>query len=208
MTIEQLFTDSEIIQRIQKKLPELFYMAELECSRAGRVGMEVGSMREKIIIALIIYKFGEKAVNTEIPITEPENDVMVFGQPISIKTVTERNLTSVKLIWTVDPEQALRFRNNYNPSCDTILAQINWGENGWLFFFPKQAQLETLKNIGRDKYIKLPKPGTNPRGVEISSEALTELSKNPITKKIQIRWERTQIDYDPYDRWIELWKKD
>jgi len=50
--------------------------------------MEVGSLRERIIVALLIYKFGEENVKTDIPITEPEVDVKLFNQPISIKTIT------------------------------------------------------------------------------------------------------------------------
>ncbi|MFN3599171.1 MAG: ThaI family type II restriction endonuclease [Aquificaceae bacterium] len=42
----------------------------MESSKAGKTRMEVGSMREKVIIALLIYKFGEAKVETEIPITE------------------------------------------------------------------------------------------------------------------------------------------
>jgi hypothetical protein len=113
MDITNLFTDKEIITRIQVKLPELFQLAELESSRAGRVGMEVGSAREKILIALLIYKFGQGSVDTNIPIRESEIDVVVFGKPISIKTVTGVRLGGVKLIWTVDAEQALRFSKEY-----------------------------------------------------------------------------------------------
>jgi len=74
--------------KIQAKLPELFYLAELESSRAGKVGMEVGSARERILIAPLIYKFGQENVETNLPITEPEEDVKVFGNPISIKTIS------------------------------------------------------------------------------------------------------------------------
>lgn len=81
-----LFTDSEIIRKIQSRLPKLFQIAELESQRAGKVGMEVGSLRERIIVSLLIYKFGETNVETEIPITQPEVDVKLFGHPISIKT--------------------------------------------------------------------------------------------------------------------------
>jgi hypothetical protein len=33
--------------KIRKRLPYLFQLAELESSRAGKIGMEVGSLREK-----------------------------------------------------------------------------------------------------------------------------------------------------------------
>ena len=50
--------------------------------------MEVGSVREKIIIALLIYKFGEENTKTDISITESEVDVALFNNPISIKTIS------------------------------------------------------------------------------------------------------------------------
>ncbi|GAI49884.1 unnamed protein product, partial [marine sediment metagenome] len=100
----EIFKDKELKARMQKKLSYLFSIAELESSRAGKIGMEVGSLREKIIVALLIYKFGEKNVETEIPITEPEVDLKLFGQPISIKTITGKWLSGVKLIWTVDSQ--------------------------------------------------------------------------------------------------------
>ena len=78
----EIFEDQKLVQKIKKKLPYLFQLAELESSRAGKIGMEVGSLREKIIVALLIYKFGEANVEAEIPITESEVDVKLFGKPI------------------------------------------------------------------------------------------------------------------------------
>ena len=84
--LTEIFNDEKLVNKIKVRLPYLFQLAELESSRADRIGMEVGSLREKIIIALLIYKFGEENVETEIPITEPEIDVKLFGAPISIKS--------------------------------------------------------------------------------------------------------------------------
>jgi len=53
--IREIFSDKELVARIQDKLPKLFQLAELESSRAGKIGMEVGSLRERIIVALLIY---------------------------------------------------------------------------------------------------------------------------------------------------------
>lgn len=208
MNITDLFTDQELVTKIQARLPELFYLAELESSRAGKVGMEVGSARERILIALLIYKFGNANIETNLPITESEVDVKVFDNPISIKTMTGKRLGGVKLIWTVDAEQAYRFSQNYSPSCDILLAQVNWDDWGWFFFFPTPAQLEVLDHIGRQRYIKLPKAGTNPRGVEISAEALNILADHPASLKIPVKWQRKKVDYNPYERWLELWQKD
>jgi hypothetical protein len=170
--------------------------------------MEVGSARERILIALLIYKFGQANVDTNIRITAPELDVIVLGNPISIKTMTGARLGSVKLIWTVDAEQALRFSREYKPCYDTIFAQVNWGDAGGLFYFPCSSQIETLQLIGRDRYIKLPKVGGNPRGVEITAEALNIIADHPQSLRIPINWQRNVIEYNPYERWLELWERE
>ncbi len=104
--LKEIFEDEKLLDKIKKRLPYLFQLAELDCSRAGKTGMEVGSARERIIVALLIYKFGEANVETEIPITEPEVDAKVFGEPVSIKTITGKTFSGVKLIWTVDAYRA------------------------------------------------------------------------------------------------------
>jgi len=121
-------------------LPYLFQLAELESSRAGKIGMEVGSVREKIIVALLIYKFGEANVETKIPITEPEIDVKLFGKSVSIKTITGKGLSGVKLIWTVDAQKAKEFRESYYPHCDILLTQINWNDIGGFYYIPIKVQ--------------------------------------------------------------------
>jgi hypothetical protein len=47
MNISELFTDQSLVAKIQKRLPVLFYLAELESSRAGKVGMEVGRLERR-----------------------------------------------------------------------------------------------------------------------------------------------------------------
>ncbi|MEM3827973.1 MAG: ThaI family type II restriction endonuclease [Conexivisphaerales archaeon] len=203
--LAELFEDYKLVEKIKRQLPYLFQLAELESSRAGKTGMEVGSVREKILIALLIYKFGEENVETNIAITEPEVDVKLFGQPISIKTIT--GLGGVKIIWTVDAQKAKEFRETYTPKCDILLALIRWGGSGGLYYIPLEAQQQIFKAIGRDRYIRLPKPGTNPRGVEYEKEALIKLLEAPQTKKIEIMWERRELSFDPYKRWVDYWKE-
>ena len=203
----EIFEDRKLVTKIKNKLPYLFQLAELESSRAGRIGMEVGSLRERIIVALLIYKFGKANVETEIPITEPDVDVKLFGEPISIKTITGK-FSGVKLIWTVDAQKAREFRENYYPHCDILLVQINWGSIGGFYYIPLEAQRKLFDRIGRDRYIKLPKPGTNPRGVEITKEALTSLVKDDLSKVVEINWQKTRIDYNPYKRWVDYWRED
>ena len=201
----EIFEDRNLVDKIVKRLPYLFQLAELESSRAGKVGMEVGSLREKILTALLIYKFGEKNVETDIPITEPEVDVRLFGYPISIKTIT--GMGGVKFSWTVDAQKAREFMETYVPKTDVLLVQIKWNSKGIFSCIPLEVQQRILRVMGREKYFKLPKPGTNPRGVEISKDALLELLQDMDTKKIEIFWQRSVIEYKPYQRWVDYWKE-
>ena len=170
--------------------------------------MEVGSVREKIVVALLIYKFGEVNVETEIPITEPEVDAKLFGEPVSIKTITGKGFGGIKLIWTVDSQKAREFRENYHPHCDILLVQINWNNLGGFYYIPLEVQKRLFDKVGRQNYIKLPKPGTNPRGVEITKEALSTLVEDNESKRIVINWQRTEIDFNPYKKWVDLWRED
>lgn len=204
----EIFEDKKLIEKIQKRLPYLFQLAELESSRAGKTGMEVGSVRERIIVALLIYKFGEANVETEIPITEPEVDVKLFGRPVSIKTITGKSFGGVKLIWTVDAQKAEEFRESYTPHCDILLVQINWNSTGGFYYIPIEVQKRIFDKIGRKNYIKLPKAGTNPRGVEITKEALTSLVNDKENKNIVINWQKMNIEFNSFKRWIDLWREE
>lgn len=206
----EIFEDKVLIDKIKSKLSHLFSVAELESQRAGKIGMEVGSVREKILVALLIYKFGKENIQTEIPITMPEVDVKLFGKPLSIKTIT--GIGGVKVIWTVDAPKALKFFETYIPCCEILLAKINWNTNkdkypSGLFLIPIETQKRTLNKIGKERYLHLPKVGTNPRGVEISREGLVSLLQDKETKCIEISWKRSQIPYDPYKRWVDYWKE-
>ena len=154
-----LFNDAKIVTKIETRLPYLFQLAELESSRAGKIGMEVGSVRERVITALLIYKYGEANVKSDLPITEPEVDVKLYDQPISIKTVSGKEPTSVKLIWTVDAEKAESFMDTWRPRYDLIFVHINWSAKGGLYYIPYEVQNTIFNKIGKEEYIKLPEKG-------------------------------------------------
>ncbi|MCS7305560.1 MAG: ThaI family type II restriction endonuclease [Thermoguttaceae bacterium] len=207
----ELFEDEKIKEKIQKRLPFLFHIADIECTRGGRVGMEVGCVRERILVALLIYKFGEHNVNVPSTIS-PELDVRLFGEPISVKAAimrSSRKLGAFKLKWTVNGIKAHEFANTYFPECDLLMAQIRWNKRaGGLYYVPKEVQQRVFAEIGPDNYIKLPKPGTNPRGIEITSSALGKLVEDPLTKHLPMDWQISALGYSPYQRWLELWRQD
>lgn len=208
--VDEYFDDPEIIKKVRGKLSLMFQIAELESSRAGKIGMEVGSTRERIIIALLMNIYGDKDIETEIPITESETDVKVLKKPISIKTIT--GISGVKVIWTVDPQKVQEFLESYKPTCDLILAVIKWVRKeaehpGGLYFIHLETQKEILKKLGKNRYLKLPKEGTNPRGIELSKEALIELMHHKNSKCITVHWEKERLDYNIYKRWVDEWQK-
>jgi hypothetical protein len=68
--------------------------------------------------------------------------------------------------------------------------------------------MRLFDKIGKRNYIRLPKPGTNPRGVEITKEALSSLVEDNRSQRIIINWQRAKIDFNPYKRWVDLWKEE
>ncbi|MGC8798442.1 MAG: ThaI family type II restriction endonuclease, partial [candidate division WOR-3 bacterium] len=84
----------------------------------------------------------------------------------------------------------------------------NWNDRGGFYYIPLTAQKRLFNKIGRENYIKLPKPGTNPRGVEITKEALLSLVKDNDSRKIEINWQRKEIEFNAYKRWVDLWRED
>ena len=210
-TLMDLFTDDEIVSKIQAKFPILFHMAEEETKRDGKIGMEVGTIRERIVVSLLSYYFGENRVNTQVPSNEAEKDVFLDNNPISIKTITSKgnyNFGGVKVSWTVDAAKAKEFAENYTPTCDILFVLISWANSGAFYFIPKKVQQDILSSLGGESYIKLPKQGTNPRGIEFSNTALRLLCENSETFKVIIDWEKPDIRVNVYQKWIELWQQD
>ena len=61
--------------------------------------------------------------------------------------------------------------------------------------------------MGKDRYLKRPPLGTNPRGVELSKNGPGMLLTDEDTKCIEIVWQRAGIQYQPYKRWVDYWKE-
>ena len=122
-----------------------------------------------------------------------------------VKSKMKKYFNSIKMSWTVDAKKAREFKRVYAPSYDMVFAHIIWGSCGALYLIPLEAQRSVFEKIGRNKYIKLPKPGSNPRGIEYCTEAMNALVKHKLTKSIKIEWNWENIDYDPYAEWVEYW---
>ena len=109
----------------------------------------------------------------------------------------------------MDAQSSQKFINNYQPKRDILLIQIWWGlEKDSFFLIPLEVQEEIFKKFGKNNYLNLPKAGTNPRGVEFNRLAIEEMLKHPKTLKIKIKWEKGDLKYDVYERWVEYWGQD
>lgn len=210
-SLEQLFV-SPYKELISHGLPLLFSQEQIKHSRGGRVGMEVGNARERVLISLCMFVFGKE--NVEIPpTTSTEEDLSVYGNPISIKTKTGNSNSGIKIKWTTDWDKVDDIVDNYNPVCDLLLTKIVWGGSSGLYWVPVNVQRKILKQMGRDKYIKTPPRNTNPRGVEFSKEAMTRMLAASGTKELIIEWDKpdkaleTQINNEYIAKWQQIAKK-
>ena len=194
-------------EKIQKVLPTLFNMVELENRRGNRLGMEVGTARERVLIALLMYVYGYKSVEFP-PSNSPELDVLVNNQPLSIKTKSSRGLTGVKVVWTVDWNKIDDFLRTYVPASHLLYINIIWGKTGSFFLIPEHVQRAVLERLTIIDYTKVPPRGTNPRGVELSKTAMHLLQTHQDTQSLTIDWKRDKsllVERALYDRWIGLW---
>jgi hypothetical protein len=76
------------------------------------------------------------------------------------------------------------------------LVHIKWDGQSFSYI-PLEAQLRILQNMGREKYFRLPKPGKNPREVEISNDARLRLLQAKDTRRT-IFWRCSTIEYKPF----------
>ena len=197
-------------EKIQRVLPTLFNMAELEIKRGKKVAMEVGGARERVIIALFMYIYGKDSVEFP-PVTSHEMDAILLGKSISIKTQTKQRsgqYDGVKISWTTDWDKLHEFLLKYRPQSDMVYINIVWNGEGAFHIISKQSQQQLLDDKGIEWYCKMPKRGTNFRGVALSKEALGTLVEHSNTHKIPIEWKRDSsllAERALYFRWVDLW---
>jgi hypothetical protein len=204
MSAKDIFTSVEFQNLIKSKLPKLFEIAEVESTRGGKIGMEVGILRERVLTSFFISKVGEDNVDSDSSATENSKDVQVNGDDISIKTFTGSGYSGVKIFWTSDTESAKRVMDIYTPKFDLIVANINWGSNkGGLYYVDKQTQRQVMDSVGRNKFLKI-SSGSNNRGITYGTDVLKKLLNHENTLKIEIDWVKTNEKFNIFERWVKL----
>ncbi len=204
MSAKDVFTSETFINSVKTKLPKLFEISEVESTRGGKIGMEVGILRERVLTSFFISHAGEDNVITDSSATENSKDVQVFEDNISIKTFTGSGYGGVKVFWTSDTESAKKVMRDYTPKYDLIVANINWGtDKGGVYYIDKQTQTNLLRKVGIEKFLKI-SSGSNNRGITYGKDILKSLMNDKNTLKIQVKWEKTNEKFNIFERWVKL----
>ena len=200
--IIELFSDRNATTKFTLGLPQAFERASLELPGGNPA---VGFLREHAITGFFKGYFGDRA---KIPAegNKREFDVDICGHQLSIKTVTGRG--RVKVLWTADTYSVnAEIDGGYSPSCDMFLTRIFWEQKKEsVFYIPKEVQIEVFESDGADNYLSSATM-TNNRGIEISTLSMNTLQAHADTRKLSVNWEKLGIEYTPYDRWEDFWKK-
>lgn len=201
MTNMEWFENPIFRTMVTTNLPKLFKKAEIESMRGGKIGMEVGVLRERILVALLLKSFGEKNVKFDFSSTDNSKDTQVFGDILSIKTFMNNGYGGIKVFWASDNQSVMNAINRYTPQNHLLISNINWGtQNGGLYLINLETQTEIFNTIGVEKYLKI--NNGNNRGISIQTEVLKTLLSHKETKQIIVDWVDPKLEYNIYERWM------
>ena len=189
------FYNEKLVSMVKNSLPKLFKTAEIETTRGGKIGMEVGVLRERILISMLIKSFGPENVETDLSSNENSKDTRIFEDNLSIKTFTNSGYGGLKIFWASDNGSVSKALESYKPQHHLMISQICWGTNkGGLFLVPLSVQNELFDKVGSNGYLKV--NGGNNRGISIQTEVLKTMLLHKDTKKIQVEWNTPEIKID------------
>jgi len=157
-----------------------------------------------VIIGFFVSEFGERNVVIPEHGNERGYDVVLCGEELSIKTVT--NDTGFKILWTVDTDYVTREMGVFEPMHDIFLVNIFWGQSREsAFYIPLIAQKDVWDLLGIDGYLSSATK-TNNRGIEIKKKAVTQLKNHRDTISILINWNTSDVKHpEPWEEWNKYW---
>ena len=206
-----LFRSEHYVELLRQNLPRAFEVADAESRRIQQrkggvtyesVGQEVGVVREKILTAYLRHTLGD--MHIELPTANsPMRDVLIFGHPLEIKTVTGRG--KVKAKWTADTASARSDISRFSFTSDLLLVRIWWdAEKDSVFYVPVEALQERAGKHDATNYL-ISATGTNNRGIDIAPWFMDSAEGHQNTVRIGIDWQRRGIRIDPMARWMAYW---
>lgn len=199
-----LFNNPEKRNKFAGRLPTMFDMVR---HRVPKGNPAVGIFREHVIIGFFVNEFGVENVVVPAYGNKRSFAMELCDHKLSIKTRTGRG--TFKVLWTADTEKVEKEINEaYEPQHDILLINIHWDKKREsVFYIPLLVQESVMDSIGRFEYLKSA-TGTNNRGIEITTKALSHLEKHKQTKSFQVDWTTTNGTYPaPWEEWKEYWQQ-
>ena len=207
----RLLRNNNYVTLLQRNLPRAFEVADAEARRVHQrkgsrtyeaPGQEVGVVRERILIAYLRHILGD--MHVELPRANTAmRDVLIFGEPLEIKTVTKNGKVKVK--WTADAESVQRDLVDFEFTADLLLVRIWWGiKKDSIFYIPLDVLQEIANCLDPADYLSSA-TGTNNRGIDIKPAFLDSAQQHQNTIRIPIEWEERDIRIDPMARWMAYW---
>ena len=119
--LKTLYENKSII-----KLLKLYQCSHMEHHRNNRLTADVGTSREKDIVAYMKYILNER-ITYKID-NEKEEDVILDERKISIKhsSVKTCSNASIKLQWTENKERQEKFIETYKFTCDLMIIYVRF----------------------------------------------------------------------------------
>lgn len=163
----------------QKGLVALYAQSQIECTRNGKCGMEVGIAREKDQGAILKYFLGNN-VNLNLDNKLPE-DYVVGNSKISAKHSCGKVGTAVKVKWTSADKsvqeaitEIINAKDDYYPH--VLITYINIRRNIInVICVTAYNNKYVIKKLKTEAF-NIPK--NNSRGIEYSKKAMSEFIKN------------------------------
>lgn len=196
-------------EKYVKGLITLYQSSQMECSRSCGLTPEVGSSRERDIIASFVSNL---ELNVDYNITnDKEEDVIVNDLKLSIKHSSNKSKSQsgIKIIWTVDSEKRNEFLKNFTFKCDIIIVYVRFSETldkGELeVIFIRKDKLTEIHNDFKSSEKNVFKfLDGNSRGIEFDKKFFEEILKN-LDFHIKIKFTNIMCDVcNPISRRVKL----
>jgi len=187
---------------VQKRLLYLYSLSESECTRNGKLGMEIGMAREKDLIAVLTYSMGF-AVKSDIDNAETR-DMEVHGLNVSIKHLSNKMGTPVKIKWTsadsAVEKDVHELINGSDDSYPNLLIVYIHDNTIKIVCISSETNKNVIKRLQRNAF--LIRSG-NSRGIEYSKDAMKELIEKK-SFEITISNANLKNTIDPIKRRLKL----
>lgn len=166
--INKLFTNNNIIS-----LLKLYQFSQAENKRYNKLTQEIGSGREKDLIAYMKHVLKEK-ISYDIP-NKNEEDVIMDCANISIKHSSNKKCVQngIKIHWTTNKESQEKLLSSFIFKCDLLIVYVRFSENeqdGELEIIYVTKELLNTEKSKSEKEIFNKLDSSNSRGIEFTKE--------------------------------------